>query len=101
MKHLGDAAGSRNEAYGQLAEMLFEVNCTEFYVQEFTSWNDALAEVERRTHKDLAKHLQPYALNQEAQEAKPALDATIMEAEVAKTSDKECRPQQPQREDTR
>lgn len=53
MEALIEAAGSRNEAYGQLAEMLFELDSHELHVLQFESWDDALAEVERRTGKDL------------------------------------------------
>lgn len=52
MKALIKAAGSEREAYGQLAEMLFELspNCE---VLTFNKFNDAVAEVERRTGKNL------------------------------------------------
>ena len=52
-KELVLAAGSRKEAYGQLAEMLFEDMCMECHVMEFTNWNDALEEVQKRTGLDL------------------------------------------------
>lgn len=54
-KDLVGAVGSREEAYGQLAEMLFETESAECYVQEFISWNDALTEIECRTGLDLRR----------------------------------------------
>ena len=53
MGALVDAAGSRNEAYALLAEMFFETTSSEYYVLQFADWNNALAEVERRTGRCL------------------------------------------------
>lgn len=53
-KDLVEAAGSRNEAYGQLAEMLFECEVADCYVQKFTRWNEALEDVQERTGLDLS-----------------------------------------------
>lgn len=53
IKAFVSAVGSWEAAYGELAEMLFEISSAEHYVMEFQSWNDALAEVERRTGERL------------------------------------------------
>lgn len=53
MQALQIAAGSKSEASGQLAEILFELNSTEFYVMKFETWNEALSEVESRTGRKL------------------------------------------------
>ncbi|MBQ8248115.1 MAG: hypothetical protein IJZ42_13385 [Lachnospiraceae bacterium] len=52
IKSLIKATGSGREAYGQLAEMLFELS-SNFGVLTFDTFNDAVAEVERRTGLDL------------------------------------------------
>lgn len=55
MRSLVQAAGSRNEACGQLAEMLFELS-TSFYTMRFSSWDEALEHIEYRTGKDWSKY---------------------------------------------
>lgn len=55
-KELIAAAGSRNEAYGQLGEMLFEDISLESHVMEFTKWNEVLDEVQKRTGLDLSMY---------------------------------------------
>lgn len=52
MKSFVQTVGGRNEAYGQLAEMLFEVSSS-FYTMRFSSWNEALEHIEYRTKIDL------------------------------------------------
>ena len=55
MKSLICAAGSRNEAYGQLAEMLFELS-SGFATMRFGTWHEAAEHIEYRTGKELSAY---------------------------------------------
>lgn len=77
MASLISAAGSENEAYGQLAEMFMEVYSTECYVRSFDSWNAAVNEVEQRTGVGLAWLKET---------EKPSLDNVVELASAAKTN---------------
>lgn len=77
IEHLKGLVGSEVEAFGQIAEMLFEVNSTEYYVMKFDTWNSALEEIERRTGADLS-------MMREAE--KPALSDIIKASEAKAVS---------------
>ena len=74
IKTLIKATVSEREAYGQLAEMLFELS-PDFGVLRFDNFNDAVAEVERRAGKNLEAFKEA-----DSNHKKKPLDSRIEEA---------------------
>lgn len=88
-KDLVEAAGSRNEAFAQLSEMLFEDMALECHVMKFTRWNEALDEVQKRTGVDLSMYREIddkelHALIQSAAKAKKSGPARRQEPSEAR-----------------
>ena len=73
MKDLVRAAGSENEAYGQLAEMLFELS-TSFGSIQFCFWDEALNHIANRTGLDLDSFRESQSINISGEEMKVLSD---------------------------
>lgn len=55
LKTYEDSRECITEAYGQIAEMLFEIQSEDYYIPfSFSSFNDAAAKIEQITNKDLS-----------------------------------------------
>lgn len=55
MEELENLVGSKLEAKGQLAEMIFEIYNTDYHVDQCTNWNEAVNIIEKYTEQDLCE----------------------------------------------
>lgn len=58
MEQLTELLGSKAEAMGQLAEMIFETYSSDYYVDRFSDWNSAVECIEEYTKQDLEEYKQ-------------------------------------------